>query len=86
MLYAKVAGPAHATTRAETLKAFQTLKTPVNVGTIAPYKVVGAKPPKGFPRIFNPTITTGYVEHGKILSNGEGFTDPFTELANLAKG
>ena len=81
MLYAAVARDAKAYTSAAVLQAFNTLSTPVNVGTIAPYKVVGAvQPLPQYTRIFNPTVQIGSVVNGNVEANGKGFIDPFSSL------
>jgi branched-chain amino acid transport system substrate-binding protein len=81
MLFAKVAGAAHATTASAVLAAFNNLSTPVDLGTYAPYKVVGSVPPlPAFPRMFNPTVTNGVFENGAVQPDGKGFVNPFTAL------
>jgi branched-chain amino acid transport system substrate-binding protein len=86
MLFAAVTRRTHATTSATVLHAFNTLNTAVDLGTIAPYKVVGQKSPlpKLYPRIFNSTIAVGTIRDGKVVTNGAGFSDPFTTLSGLA--
>jgi branched-chain amino acid transport system substrate-binding protein len=85
MLFAAVTRRTHATNSTAVLRAFNFLDTPVVLGTIAPYRVVGQKSPlpKLYPRIFNATIAVGTIEGGKVVANGTGFSDPFTSLSSL---
>jgi len=86
MLFAKVVGAAKATTRAQVLAAFNKLKTPANVSTVAPYKVVGTTQPlAAFKRIFNPTVVYGSVKNGQVVANSGAYVNPFTTLENVAK-
>jgi ABC-type branched-subunit amino acid transport system substrate-binding protein len=87
MLYAKVTSDAKALTRAQVLSAFSKLKNPVNIFTVAPYKVVGTTPPlPPFPRIFNPTVVYGAVKNNQVVANNGAYVNPFTALQNAAKG
>jgi branched-chain amino acid transport system substrate-binding protein len=82
MLFAKVAGAAHATTASAVLAAFNNLSTPVDLGTYAPYKVVGQVPPlPAAPRMFNPTVTNGVFQNGAVQPDGKGFINPFMALS-----
>jgi branched-chain amino acid transport system substrate-binding protein len=83
-LFAAVATQAKATSAQEVLTAFQNLSDPVDIGTLAPYKVAGVTSPitSGFepaPRMFNQKVQLGTMQGGKFVSNG-GFVDPFTSL------
>jgi branched-chain amino acid transport system substrate-binding protein len=85
-LFAAVVEQTKATTKAAVLAAFKGLDTPVSVGTIGPYKVVGVTSPitKGYeaaPRIFNQTVQMGTVEDDQFKASG-GLVDPFTMLAS----
>lgn len=87
-LFAAVATQAKATTTAQVLAAFKNLATPVNIGTIAPYKVVGVTSPitTGYepdPRMFEQDIQLGTLQNGKFIASG-GFVDPFTMLQSLS--
>lgn len=86
-LFAKVASSTGASSRADILKAFTNLSQPADIGTLAPYKVVGASPVLGgkYPRMFNPTVQLGSVQGGALVADGKGFVDPFTALANAGK-
>ena len=76
-----MARQADAYTSSAVLAAFTNLSTAVNVGTLAPYKVVGAvQPLPQYTRIFNPTVEIGSVVNGNVEANGKGFIDPFTLL------
>lgn len=83
-LFYAVASRAKATTSAAVLNAFTNLKDPVDIGVIAPYKVVGA--PKisdgTWPRMFNPTVQQGVVKNGVPELSGKGFINPFDALAS----
>jgi branched-chain amino acid transport system substrate-binding protein len=85
MLYATVARQDKAYDAASVLNAFKTLSTPINVGTLAPFKVVGAEQPlPQYTRIFNPTVQIGSVVNGNVEANGKGFVNPFTSLTKSA--
>ncbi|HEY3713358.1 MAG TPA: ABC transporter substrate-binding protein [Jatrophihabitantaceae bacterium] len=66
--------------------ALNSVSTPIDVGTVGPWQAAGVTSPlKDFSRILNPTVTYGVVQNGKLVSNGKGFINPFTELASLNK-
>jgi branched-chain amino acid transport system substrate-binding protein len=86
-LFAAVATQAKATTPEEVLTAFQNLSDPVDIRTIAPYKVAGVTSPVtgGFqpaPRMFNQTVQLGTMKGGKFVADG-GFVDPFASLKTV---
>jgi branched-chain amino acid transport system substrate-binding protein len=82
-LFAKVAGPANATTGSAVISAFNSVSKPVDIGIAAPYSVSGKSSPLAtFPRVLNPTVQDGVIESGVIKANGKGFINPFTALTN----
>ncbi|MHA3700586.1 ABC transporter substrate-binding protein [Jatrophihabitans sp. YIM 134969] len=86
-LFAAVATQAKASTSEEVFNAFTDLSDPVDIGTIAPYKVSGVTSPvtDGFepaPRMFNQQVQLGTMQGGKFVADG-GFVDPFTSLKSL---
>ncbi len=86
-LFAAVATQAKAITAEEVLTAFQNLSDPVDIGTLAPYKVAGVTSPitGGFepaPRMFNQKVQLGTMQGGKFVASG-GFVDPFALLKTV---
>jgi branched-chain amino acid transport system substrate-binding protein len=86
-LFAAVATQAKASSNEEVLAAFENLSDPVDIGTIAPYKVKGVTSPitGGFepaPRMFNQKVQLGTMQNGKFVASG-GFVDPFTSLKTV---
>lgn len=71
---------------AATIKqALDSLSTPVDVGTAAPWAVVGRTSPyPSFPRVLNPTVAIGVVKNGAVQPDGKGFVSPVA-LLNAAK-
>ena len=86
-LFAAVAKQSETYTAGDVLKAFQNLSTPVDIGTIAPYKTVGVTSPitDGFvpaPRMFNPEVQLGTMQNGGFVADG-GFINPFDGLKTV---
>jgi hypothetical protein len=82
-----VATQAKASSNEEVLAAFENLSDPVDIGTIAPYKVKGVTSPitGGFepaPRMFNQKVQLGTMQNGKFVATG-GFVDPFASLKTV---
>jgi branched-chain amino acid transport system substrate-binding protein len=78
--FAQIAKRLPSVTRASVLKAYQTLKTPVKIGTAPSYAVVGRTSPLGSTA---PALRTGEVIYSEV-KNGKyvpisGFVDPFTK-------
>jgi branched-chain amino acid transport system substrate-binding protein len=64
-------------TRASVLSAYQTLKTPVNVGTSAPFAVVGSPSPLSTaPQLHSADVMYSEIENGQYKPLG-GFVNPF---------
>lgn len=64
------------------MKTFAATSTPINIGTLGPWSVVGkAGKVAGATRIVNPTVTFGTITNGQYTSDGKGFVNPFTLLA-----
>lgn len=64
--------------------ALNSLSTPVDVNTVAPWRVSGVTSPLiSFHRILNPTVTFGVVRNGQLVTEGGGFVNPFTELSGM---
>jgi branched-chain amino acid transport system substrate-binding protein len=85
-LFAKVAGTGKASTSAEILAAFDGLAAPVDIGTAAPYATTGTSPLSDYARILNPTAQYGAIQDGKLVPNGKGFVNPFTDLSQVKTG
>lgn len=62
--------------------ALKSLSTPVDVGTVAPWRSNGVTSPlNSYSRILNPTVTFGVVKNGQLVTDGGGFVNPFSEPA-----
>lgn len=86
-LFAAVAEQNEAYTASDVLKAFQNISTPIDIGTIGPYKTVDVTSPitDGYvpaPRMFNPEVQLGTMQDGKLVADG-GFINPFDELKSV---
>lgn len=80
-LFVQVLKSSKATSAKDFMAAMDNLSTPVDVGTIAPYKVKGVTSPvPAYPRLLNPTVQFGVLQNGVIKPDGKGFVNPFTLL------
>jgi branched-chain amino acid transport system substrate-binding protein len=70
-------------TAAEIMKSFENLKGTVGIGVMGPF-AQPAKPPYlgDFPNIYNATVENGVLKDAVIVSDGKGFVNPFTALAD----
>jgi branched-chain amino acid transport system substrate-binding protein len=83
-LFAKVAATLKSWDPATVLRAFENISTPVDIGVIALYHTAGVTSPvSAYSRILNPTAQVGVVQNGTIEPNGQGFFNPFSQLAKL---
>ena len=65
--------------------ALNSLSTPVDIKTVAPWRAAGVTSPlAAFHRILNPTVTYGVVKNGQLVTEGGGFVNPFTQLSGGA--
>jgi hypothetical protein len=83
-LFAKATASVNSYNGASVLKAMNSIRTPIDLGIIAPYKTVGATSPvKLFPRLVNPTVAYGVVQGGATVADQtHGFPNPFVNLAS----
>jgi branched-chain amino acid transport system substrate-binding protein len=62
--------------------ALNSLSTPVDIKTVAPWQAAGMTSPlPTFSRILNPTVTYGVVKNGQLVTEGGGFVNPFSQLS-----
>jgi branched-chain amino acid transport system substrate-binding protein len=83
MLFSKATASLSSFSASSVLKAMNSIKTPINLDIIAPYRSVGVSSPvKVFPRLFNPTVAYGVVKGDKTVPDQTaGFPNPFVNLA-----
>lgn len=75
--FADIAKTLPTVTRASVLHAYQTLKTPIDVGTSAPFSVVGSSSPlSGAPQLHSADVMYSEIENGQYKPLG-GFVNPF---------
>jgi branched-chain amino acid transport system substrate-binding protein len=75
--FADIAKTLPTVTRASVLNAYQNLKTPVNVGTSAPFSVVGSPSPlPSAPQLHSADVMYSEIENGQYKPLG-GFVNPF---------
>jgi ABC-type branched-subunit amino acid transport system substrate-binding protein len=84
-LFAKAIGSATAYDAASVDKALNSVSTPIDIGTVGPWKSTGVTSPlPTFSRILNPTVSFGVVKSGVVVPAGDGgFVNPFTILTGL---
>jgi len=73
-------------TAAEIMRSFESLKGTVGIGVMGSF-AQPAKPPYlgDFPNIYNATVENGVLKDAVIVSDGKGFVNPFTTLANYVR-
>lgn len=77
LVFADVAKTLPTVTRASVLQAYQNLKTPVNVGTSAPFSVVGSPSPlSSAPQLHSADVMYSEIENGQYKPIGT-FVNPF---------
>jgi hypothetical protein len=77
LIFADVAKTLPSVTRASVLQAYQNLKTPVNVGTSAPFSVVGSPSPLSTaPQLHSADVMYSKIENGQYQPLGT-FVNPF---------
>jgi branched-chain amino acid transport system substrate-binding protein len=77
LIFADVAKTLPSVTRASVLQAYQNLKTPVNVGTSAPFSVVGSPSPLSTaPQLHSADVMYSEIENGQYKPLGS-FVNPF---------
>jgi branched-chain amino acid transport system substrate-binding protein len=77
LIFADVAKTLPSVTRASVLQAYQNLKTPVNVGTSAPFSVVGSPSPLSTaPQLHSADVMYSEIENGQYKPLGT-FVNPF---------
>ena len=75
--FADIAKTLPTVTRASVLSAYQTLKTPINVGTSAPFSVVGSPSPlSSAPQLHSADVMYSEIENGQYKPLGS-FVNPF---------
>ncbi len=83
-LFAKAIAGASSFDAAGILAALGSVSSPIDIGTVGPWQSSGfTSPLADYKRIINPTVTYGQVQGGKLVSNGKGFVNPFTQLSSL---
>ena len=84
-LFAKAIAGATSFDAASITKALNSVSTPIDIGTVAPWKSTGVTSPlPTFSRILNPTVSFGIVKNGVAVPAGSGgFVNPFTILTGL---
>jgi ABC-type branched-subunit amino acid transport system substrate-binding protein len=84
-LFAKAVAGATAFDAKSVLAALNAVSTPIDIGTVGPWKTSGVTSPlKDFSRILNPTVSFGVIKNGEIVTAGNaGFLNPFTTLTSL---
>ncbi len=83
-LFAKAVAGASSFDAAGILSALGSVSTPIDIGTVGPWQSSGfTSPLPDYKRIINPTVTYGVVQGGKLVSNGKGFVNPFSQLSAL---
>jgi ABC-type branched-subunit amino acid transport system substrate-binding protein len=76
--FADIAKTLPAVTRASVLNAYQNLKTPIDVGTSAPFSVVGSPSPLSTaPQLHSADVMYSEIENGQYKPIGT-FVNPFT--------
>jgi branched-chain amino acid transport system substrate-binding protein len=82
VMFADIAKTLPTVTRASVLQAYQNLKTPVNVGTSAPFSVVGSPSPlSGAPQLHSADVMYSEIENGQYKPLGT-FVNPFVPPAS----
>jgi branched-chain amino acid transport system substrate-binding protein len=77
LIFAKIAKTLPSVTRASVLHAYQTLKTPVSIGTSAPFSVVGSPSQlSGAPQLHSADVMYSEIKNGQYAPLS-GFVDPF---------
>jgi branched-chain amino acid transport system substrate-binding protein len=77
LIFAQIAKSLPDVTRTAVLQAYQHLQTPVNVGTSAPFSVVGNPSPiSTFPQLHSKDVMYSVVKNGQFVPLG-GFVNPF---------
>jgi ABC-type branched-subunit amino acid transport system substrate-binding protein len=80
-LFATVMKSADGYNSEDVLSAFNNVSSPVEIGVIGPFQVKGAKEYlPDFSRIFNPTVSNGKIVDGELVSDGQGFVNPFEPI------
>jgi branched-chain amino acid transport system substrate-binding protein len=82
LMFADIAKTLPTVTRASVLSAYQNLKTPINVGTSAPFSVVGSPSPlPDAPQLHSTDVVYSEIENGQYRPLG-GFVNPFVPPAS----
>ena len=77
LVFADIAKTLPTVTRASVLNAYQTLKTPINVGTSAPFSVVSSPSPlSSAPQLHSVDVMYSEIENGQYKPLGS-FVNPF---------
>jgi len=68
-------------------QALDSLSSPVDIGSVAPWAVAGRTSPfPDYPRVVNPTVQIGVVENGAVVPDGKGFVNPIDLLTARPTG
>jgi len=74
-------------TRSSIKQSLDSLTTPVDIGSVAPWAVAGRTSPfPEYPRVVNPTVQIGVVENGAVVPDGKGFVNPVDLLTKQPAG
>jgi branched-chain amino acid transport system substrate-binding protein len=80
--FADIAKSLPTVTRASVLSAYQNLKTPINVGTSAPFSVAGSPSPLSTaPQLHSTDVMYSEIENGQYKPLG-GFVNPFVPASS----